>query len=170
MNWDAIGAIAELAGAIGVIVTVLFVALQVRQNSQIVINNTNQLEQNYELARSEAIKQSNAQQDSMLSIAQDGELSELFFRGLRSYVGLNETERMRFSLAMGPLIGSVSTQMEQQISLDILGDDSAPDHLYFVRGFLGTQGGTEWWTRNRKNYSKRFRSLVDVYLNEVHDT
>ena len=33
MNWDAIAAVAEVAGAIGVIVTLLYLALQVRQNN-----------------------------------------------------------------------------------------------------------------------------------------
>jgi hypothetical protein len=33
MNWDAIAAIGELAGAVGVIVTLIYVGLQVRQNT-----------------------------------------------------------------------------------------------------------------------------------------
>ena len=33
MNWEAIGAIGELAGAIGVIVTLVYLAIQIRQNS-----------------------------------------------------------------------------------------------------------------------------------------
>jgi len=34
MDWDAIGAIAELAGAIGVIASLLYLATQIRQNSR----------------------------------------------------------------------------------------------------------------------------------------
>ena len=33
MNWDALGAVGELAGAIGVIVTLAFLAIQLRQNT-----------------------------------------------------------------------------------------------------------------------------------------
>jgi len=33
MNWDAIGAIAELAGALAVIATLAYLAVQLRQNS-----------------------------------------------------------------------------------------------------------------------------------------
>ena len=34
MNWDAIGAIAELLGAIGVIASLIYLATQVRQNRE----------------------------------------------------------------------------------------------------------------------------------------
>ncbi len=34
MNWDAVGAIAESAGALGVIVSLIYLALQVRQNTK----------------------------------------------------------------------------------------------------------------------------------------
>ena len=34
MNWDAIGAIAELAGAIGVIASLVYVETQIRHNTR----------------------------------------------------------------------------------------------------------------------------------------
>ncbi len=33
MNWDAIGAIAELLGAVGVIASLVYLATQIRQNA-----------------------------------------------------------------------------------------------------------------------------------------
>ena len=48
MNWDAIGAIGEIIGAIAVIATLLFLAIQIRQGSQ------SQREANV-IARSEAV-------------------------------------------------------------------------------------------------------------------
>ena len=35
MNWEAIGAVGEVAGAIGVIVTLAFLATQIRQNTTV---------------------------------------------------------------------------------------------------------------------------------------
>ncbi len=34
MNWDALGALAELAGAIGVIATLVYLSIQIRHNTQ----------------------------------------------------------------------------------------------------------------------------------------
>ena len=39
MNWEAIGAIAELFGALGVIVTVGYLAVQIRQNSKLIASS-----------------------------------------------------------------------------------------------------------------------------------
>ncbi len=33
MNWDAVGALAEVAGAIGVLLTLVYLAVQIRHNS-----------------------------------------------------------------------------------------------------------------------------------------
>ena len=40
MNWDAIGAIGEVAGAIGVIVTLIYLANQLRQNTNAMRSST----------------------------------------------------------------------------------------------------------------------------------
>lgn len=34
MNWDALGAIGEMLGAIGVIATLLYLSVQIRQNTR----------------------------------------------------------------------------------------------------------------------------------------
>ncbi len=40
MNWEAFGAIAEMVGGIAVLVTLVYLALQVRQNSVLLEQNT----------------------------------------------------------------------------------------------------------------------------------
>jgi hypothetical protein len=42
MNWDALGAIAELVGAIGVVASLFYVASQIRRNSSALEAATNQ--------------------------------------------------------------------------------------------------------------------------------
>ena len=34
MNWDAIGAVGEISGAIAVVVTLIYLTVQIKQNSQ----------------------------------------------------------------------------------------------------------------------------------------
>ena len=43
MNWEALGAIGETVGAIGVILTLGYLALQIRQNSRQIVQNTQSL-------------------------------------------------------------------------------------------------------------------------------
>ena len=54
MNWEALGAIAETLGALGVIATLAFVAIQVRQNKQSVDANTASLAQSRDMAEAHA--------------------------------------------------------------------------------------------------------------------
>ena len=39
MNWEAIGAVGETVGGIGVIVTLIYLAIQVRQNTRNIHDN-----------------------------------------------------------------------------------------------------------------------------------
>ena len=50
LNWDAIGAIAESLGVIGVIVTVVYVGVQIKHNSQAVQGATEQALMTQEMA------------------------------------------------------------------------------------------------------------------------
>jgi hypothetical protein len=40
MNWEAIGAIGEVLGALAVIVTLVYLAVQIRQNTAAALTNT----------------------------------------------------------------------------------------------------------------------------------
>ncbi|MCP5178371.1 MAG: hypothetical protein H6994_00510 [Pseudomonadales bacterium] len=167
VNWEAVSAVGELVGAIGVIVTLGFLAYQIRQNSSLIRTNTRQLEQNQDIAIAEALGHSNAQQAAMLAIGQDVALSDLFFRGLRGYEDLAPAERMRFALVMGPLIAGVSTQFERQLKLGLLDDGRLAEHIVFVTDFISTPGGRAWWKRYRNRYHAAFRDAVDDALNAV---
>ena len=49
MNWEAFGAIGEVVGAIGVILTLGFLALQIRQNTKGLVAET-EMQMNFKLA------------------------------------------------------------------------------------------------------------------------
>jgi hypothetical protein len=164
MNWEAIGALGELVGAGGVIASLIFLAFQVRQNSILLRANSAQLEQNHQLAIADALGTGNTQQTAMIAIAEDKELGDLFFRGLRDYRGLSQPDRMRFAMAMGTLIGGVSVQAERQRQLGMHGDSIGTEHVKFVVEFLAMPGGREWWRRYSDRYPERFRRAIDSEL------
>ena len=90
MNWDAIGAIAELFGAIGVIVTLVYLSVQLR-------HNTGSMRVSSAAAHSEAMRSLN------MVIVQDPELVRLYFNGLANRSGLDDDEQRRFDFLMGSL-------------------------------------------------------------------
>lgn len=42
MNWDAIGAIAELAGVVGVLFSIIYLAMQVKHNTEEKMTDNNE--------------------------------------------------------------------------------------------------------------------------------
>ncbi len=75
MNWDAIGAISEAVGALGVIITLIYLATQIRQNSRTMDQHTSAVASAAEIAAADQ----NGRQYAML--AQDSELTDIIYRG-----------------------------------------------------------------------------------------
>ena len=89
MNWDAIGALAELLGALGVIVSLAYLAVQIRQNTAQIGEQSRELR----LAAIDAIAQSFSRfRDPLI---RDPELAALWLRGIADYDGLDEVEQVR---------------------------------------------------------------------------
>jgi hypothetical protein len=83
MNWDAIGAIGELLGAGAVVVTLAYLAVQLRQNTATVRSNS-------------ATAHTQAVQAVSFAITQNAEVNKLWWSGLANRAALDEEERRRF--------------------------------------------------------------------------
>ena len=91
MNWNAIGAIAELFGAAGVIVSLLYLATQMRQSNV--------------LAKRNAVQTLFASRGELNRfLASDPALSDLYWRGLDSPDELNQSEWRRFIIVLSTLV------------------------------------------------------------------
>ncbi len=83
MNWEAIGAVGEVGGAIAVVATLLYLALQVRylksQNTAVTLTMLTASFNSFST-----------------QIADSESLSDIVTRGRASYSSLNEDEKLRF--------------------------------------------------------------------------
>ncbi len=130
MNWEAIGAIGEIIGAAGVIVTLVYLAVQIRQNTAA----TNR-------ANVKDVFQSNS---AALTSLLEESVSEIFVKGLKSLESLNEVERYRFDNAFYQWINSC----EQAFIDNREGTFSADNIVVYenaIVGYLLTPGGKQWW-------------------------
>ena len=85
MNWDVLAAIAEFFGAIGVIVTLIYLATQIRLFTKATKD---------EATRSLMLANSEASMD----VAKDGELTDIIQRGLYRHGELTPIEQTRYNL------------------------------------------------------------------------
>jgi hypothetical protein len=87
MNWDAIGAIGEVLGAVAVLITLIYLAIQIRQNTRSVAASA------FESAMS-------GFNEVMRDISTNADLATIVRRGGLDPTSLNEDELFRFNFAV----------------------------------------------------------------------
>jgi len=103
MNWDAIGAIGEIAGAIGVIVSLIYLASQIRnQNTE---------------SRLTAINNMTSQWNAFMGdLATNTELARIWDKGLQNFNALDSTERVQFSTHLNRVFRINESMYEQPLN------------------------------------------------------
>jgi hypothetical protein len=148
MNWDAIAALAELFGAVGVIVTLLFLVKQIQQNTRALKAATNH-----------ALNQQRT--DLNLRVGLDPAAAEFLFRGMRSRDELESHERARHTLLMRGVVGYYEDAYVQ--FREGLCDAETWDVNKFALGqVLSEPDFPGWWKLNQNGYRSGFRLEVDA--------
>jgi len=160
MEWSIqeLGAAGEFVGAIGVVITLVYLAYQIRQN-------TIQLEQSILTARAAAQNASNtALRETRASIFESTEMSEIFQAGNSNPEDLDDVSRLRYRLTMHNV-----TDVMLEIYAQTLATGFAPEtwntqgHT-LVKRILATPGGQWFWATFGDNYPSDFRVEVDRIL------
>ena len=150
MNWEALGAVGDIVGAVGVIVTLLYLAVQLRQNTR--------------AARSSTIQQISAQMgQNVENVTNNGELAEIFLKATTGAAELSATERVRFH---GLLLMSFR-RLESVFVQYSLGSIEWELVEGFEKSFyplLLTPAGKSWWENARGAYHKAFVAHVEQKL------
>ena len=159
MNWDAIGAIAEALGAVGVIVSLVFLTLQIRQN-------TRQLEENPRALRTTALDETQRSWDHFREhVIRDRSVAELWNRGLSDPKALDETDAGRFQEMIEEFFYSSFSAFQRAMSV---GD---PDHWNILHGrhlkqLLLQRGALDYWSRCRGQFFEDFAAEIERLLAE----
>ena len=153
MNWDAIGAIGEVVGASAVFISLLYLALQIRnsrRSDQIVA----------------AAGAASAVHNWIGQIVRDETLYDLYRRGLMDYESLSRSEKGRYSLLLMQLFRNAETGWVQlQMGLVDAGYwEGVEETLRFV---FGTTGGTRFLTKNSRFFRADFCAALRKLLAEA---
>ncbi len=157
MNWDAIAALAELLAAVGVVISLVYLALQVRQNTDQVRLNSESLGMAHEMGGAQMSV------DIALAVATDAELSELVGRGMSANSDLTVAERVRFgSFVYAALAGFQAGYYNYRKGF---ADSGAwQGHEGDLRETMRGPGARAWWPRIRMRFSPEFAKYVDEIL------
>lgn len=135
MNWDAIGAVGEVAGALGVIISLLYLAVQIRHSSK--------------TAEDSATRDVFAAVGVQLATMVQEPNRDLVLKGLVEYRALSGAEKFTFDGLMGGLVILVESSVISNRA-NLLQDESMENWGFYLRPrFLAYQGFRDWWADSR---------------------
>ena len=154
MNWDALGAIGEIVGAAGVIVSLLYLASQVRSNSR-------------QLRHASAQAVLDKLNGLIGQLAFTAGAGDVWTRGLSGLGALKEDEELvRFSSMLLQAFWAYEEVFHYRRAGVI--EDWAWTHAKApVDHFMRTPGFQEWWPLRRDWFGSEFRSFVDETMPEA---
>ena len=150
MSWDAIGAVAELLGAIGVIASLVYLAFQIRQSTRM------------ERARAfqEIFSGFNAHIHAMFS----PQNIDLIVTGMADFRSLSGGDKLRFDhLMLGYFNELEATIFSKNAAL--LGTETLNNWAYSLRTrLLPYPGVRAWWEEAKPIFAPETRAFVDEQI------
>jgi hypothetical protein len=154
MNWDALGAIGEIIGACAVVITLIYVAVQMRQNNRQIAENTKVVRLSARGATQEAFSRYRH------LIADSPALAELYVRGCADYRALPVAERVRFGSLLSEYL--LAWNLRYLHIRDGLQDpDTWERQKAFLVSVLTQPGVRYWWDRNQHMFDSAFVAAVE---------
>lgn len=147
MNWEALVAVAEITGAVGVIASLVYVGIQVRQNTR--------------WLRSSVIESAGLRSSEMArNVAIDPELSSLVRAAMSGAAGLNEEERWRFRLYLHSAIRNYEISYSHHRD-GLLSTEHFAGLRENLRVWVGSPLFETWWETSEQMFEPGFAALVN---------
>ncbi|HUE77864.1 MAG TPA: hypothetical protein VMM83_07985 [Longimicrobiales bacterium] len=149
MNWDAIGAIGEIVGAAAVVVTLFYLARQIRQNTR--------------MARAEMTKDLYlASRAAIMNVTSNDRLAEIW-ADIRPFEDEAAARRHTFYQSFFRLY-ELQFNLAKQGLLD---ESLAKSYVLVIRMFARTRHFEAYWSGARKEFHQDFADYVDEQVRLV---
>ena len=154
MDWNALGAIAELLGSVAVVVTLLFLLKQLKTNSVMIQNSTAQ-------GAADAIAAWARQ------LTENPELYRIYRIGLKDDSELSREERGLFDLTLFQAFNSISS-IYVQYKNGGCGEDRWESEMRVFAANFHTPGGRASWERQKHMLDINFQREIEKNFS-AHD-
>lgn len=156
MNWDAMAAIAEIVASFGVIVSLIYLATQIRYQ-----RSESLLSAGHELA---------SQISELFSVISDNaEFADIYLRGMTEYNSLDRVERLRFSGFFSRLM-RIFDSMFSRHRQNALDPTLWPSYEESMRDFFSHAGLRDWWVSRSHWFTPELRELVSEWIAEERNS
>jgi hypothetical protein len=154
VNWEAIGAVSETIGAIAVIITLVYLAIQIRQNTSTL--------------KSGATQGAHDQSSQLYeTLASDPDLGEIFARGLEAPDTLDQRETARFFA----VLMSASFKLQNwylQTRSGAIDEELFESWIKVTRQLSGLPGFRRFWSQRGHLFFPEFSKYLEeeVFVSE----
>jgi hypothetical protein len=146
MTLQGLGAIGELVGGIAVIITLIYLALQIRQNTA-VVKTTNYLN----LSRDS--------DDFSRMIGGNKELNEIYTRGSEDFRSLSINDQSRFNMLLSVLIHPYQS-MYQVRARGHIDEELMLNSFEILSALLKRPGIRQWWEEHKFWWNPEFQEFM----------
>ncbi len=157
MNWEAVGAISEAIGVVAILISLVYLAVQIRQSTR---EFSRGLEAN-QLAAFESNIESGNRIRELLILNPD--LLQLLADGYSSYKKLDGPAKLRFGMLMRNVFSSMQGAYIRHLSLGHDPDEFAGS-VRMLDEILQQRGAREWLETNNPDWRLEFQELVELRL------
>jgi hypothetical protein len=155
MNWEAIGAVGETVGALAVLVTLVYLAMQIRQNTKSV--------------QAAAVDSANSQVSKIREVIfSDADVANMYRRGNEDPASLSEDDTIRYRLLIHNIMLALSNSITQA-SVSGLSESMRQVELPILGRVVGTAGGRWFWETYRHEFEESFRGKIDELYLDIYD-
>jgi len=154
MNWDAISAVADVVGVALVVVSLAYLAVQVRQSNQMAL-----AESERELLEDWA--------HAISQLTADDRITSIFQRGLSDFNSMNNLEKSRFSVAMAGLVNIYISAIRMDAK-SLVGSQEVEIFGDICFAMINTPGGRQWWDLTGPFFT--ISALIDERIQKEGDT
>ncbi len=152
MDWNAIGAIGEIVGALAVFLTLVYLALQIRQNTKAIQASA----VDASISKLTVVRE---------SLYESGELTRVYIKGQAHPDELDEESRVRFRLLVHSILLSLANVFIQT-SYTGLSLSTWESQLVVLKRIITSPGGRWFWREYRLEFEESFREIVDEVLTD----
>jgi len=153
---QVLGNIGELVAAVAVVVSLVYVAVQVRDNSRLISENTKAQQMAAEVSSNDGNRALN------LELIKNPELLNFVQRGMGD-LEMDEMDAQRFALWLRMVMESHMTYFVQN-KRGLSGSEVWEYWSHFFDRFCTRPGVVHVWQRMRNDFDESFRSYIDAKI------
>ena len=147
MNWDAIGAVGEIVGALAVVISLFYLGMQIRVQSR--------------ETRLAAMHEISTAFREAYSVFNGSEIADIFVRGNVDFQSLNAAEKVRLFAMINPLL-KVLEEAFWQHKQGRLDEELWYPMTRMFSFFLSAGTFQEVWKQRRGHYNDSFQEFVEA--------